>query len=130
MPSPELQISIDVPGSVISLTGRLSARTVAEVRSTLKTAIEEGQGDLVLDISGVDLVDASGLGVLVGAHRLALRGERRLVIRRAPQRVERLLAATHLNRVLTLEPVIDLESRASRPRPFGGADWMRLAVLE
>jgi anti-sigma B factor antagonist len=109
MSSPELQISIDVPGSLISLTGRLSARTVAEVRSTLVAAIALGKGDLVLDISGVDLVDASGLGVLVGAHRLALRGERRLVIRSAPQRVERLLAATHLNRVLTLEQVVELD---------------------
>ncbi|HTR69292.1 MAG TPA: STAS domain-containing protein [Mycobacteriales bacterium] len=104
MTDSELQISIEVPGQLVSLSGRLSARTVADVRSALTTAIEDGEGDLIVDIAQVDLVDASGLGVLVGAHRLALRSERRLVIRSAPQRVERLLAVTHLNRVLAIEP--------------------------
>jgi anti-anti-sigma factor len=58
----------------------------------------------VVDLAGVEIVDASGLGVLVGAHRLASRRERRLVLRHVPQRVERLLAATRLNRVLAIEP--------------------------
>lgn len=105
LPSSELQITIDeCPGNLLSLTGRLSAVTVADVRAALVQAIGCGTGDLVVDIAGVQLVDASGLGVLVGAHRLALRSERRLVLRGVPARVERLLAVTHLNRVLTLEP--------------------------
>jgi anti-sigma B factor antagonist len=101
---PDLQISVEVPGSLLSLTGRLSAVTVADVRAALVDAIGCGTGNLVVDINGVQLVDASGLGVLVGAHRLALRNERRLVLRGVPPRIERLLAVTHLNRVMTLEP--------------------------
>jgi anti-anti-sigma regulatory factor len=42
--------------------------------------------------------------MLVGAHRLAMRRDRRLVLRDVPPRIERLLAATRLNRVLTLDP--------------------------
>lgn len=106
----ELAISIEIPGGTISLTGRLAARTVAEVRAALVTAISAGTGDLVVDIAAVDLVDASGLGVLVGAHRLALREERRLVLRNVPPRIERLLAVTHLNRVLTVEQVVSLDA--------------------
>jgi anti-sigma B factor antagonist len=101
--APDLAITIDVPGGMLSLAGRLSARTVADVRAALVAAIEAGSGDLVVDISGVDLVDASGLGVLVGAHRLAMRSERRLVLRGVPERIERLLAVTRLNRVLSVE---------------------------
>jgi anti-sigma B factor antagonist len=99
----DLVISVDQPGRLLALRGRLSARTVADVRAALVVAIAAGAGDLVVDISGVQLVDASGLGVLVGAHRLALRSERRLVLRGVPERIERLLAVTHLNRVLTVE---------------------------
>jgi anti-sigma B factor antagonist len=102
-PAHDLEISIEVAGSLIALSGRLSARTVADVRSALVEAIACGTGDLIVDIFGVQLVDASGLGVLVGAHRLALRNERRLVLRGVPERIERLLAVTHLNRVLTVE---------------------------
>lgn len=105
MRDPELTIFLDEPGHVISLVGRLSAATVADVRAALGAAIDGGAGDLVVDIGQVDLVDASGLGVLVGAHRLALRSERRLVLRTVPKRVERLLAITHLNRVLSTQPV-------------------------
>jgi anti-sigma B factor antagonist len=108
--NPDLRISIDVPGFVVSLSGRLSARTVADVRLALVSAIACGTGDLVVDLAGVELVDASGLGVLVGAHRLALRGERRLVLRRVPDRVTRLLGVTHLNRVLTVEHLVTLDA--------------------
>lgn len=110
---PDLVIRIDVPGGLIALAGRLSAATVAEVRTALGAAVGCGTGNLVVDISGVDLVDASGLGVLVSAHRLALRNERRLVLRNVPQRIERLLAVTHLNRVLATEQVVVLDRSLS-----------------
>ena len=96
-------ISIDAPGTLVSVSGRLAASTVAELRAVLVSAADSGYGDLVLDLGGVEIVDASGLGVLVGAHRLAARRERRLVLRNVPHRVERLLIATRLNRVLTVE---------------------------
>jgi anti-anti-sigma factor len=111
--TPELAITVDEPGCLLTLNGRLSALTVAEVRTALITAIACGAGDVVVDISEVELVDASGLGVLVGAHRLAVRGERRLVLRNVPDRIERLLAITHLNRVLTLEHVLTLDASAA-----------------
>ncbi|HEX3706738.1 MAG TPA: STAS domain-containing protein [Mycobacteriales bacterium] len=96
-------ISIDSPGTLVSVSGRLAASTVAELRAVLVAAADSGCGDLVLDLDGAEIVDASGLGVLIGAHRVAARRERRLVLRRVPARVERLLIATRLNRVLTLE---------------------------
>lgn len=116
--NPDLQISVLVPGSVVSLRGRLSARTVADVRVALVEAIGDGIDDLVVDLADVQLVDGSGLGVLVAAHRLALRSDRRLVLRAVPPRVERLLAATHLNRVMTVEPT---RVECNKTIPSGGA---------
>jgi len=99
----DISIDIQTPGTVVSLSGRLAASTVADVRAVLVAALESGNGDLLVDLTGVELVDASGLGVLVGAHRLASRMDRRLVLRSVPPRIERLLAATHLNRVLAID---------------------------
>lgn len=100
----QVSISVDDPGLLVSVEGRLSAATVAELRAVLGVAADSGSGDLVLDLTGAEVVDASGLGVLLGAHRLAERRERRLVLRNVPQQIDRLLAATRLNRVLAVEP--------------------------
>src|SRR4051794_16713236 len=91
------------PGCAVALSGRLGAATVADVRAALTEAVDGGVGDLVVDLRGVELVDATGLGVLVGTHRRADRAGRRLVLTGVPERIERLLMATRLHRVLVLE---------------------------
>ena len=93
------------PSCQVVLTGRLDVSSVAEVRATLHQAIESGAGDLVIDVSGVELIDATGLGVLVGAHRRAALCGRRLVLHDVPPRVGRILRATRLDRVLCFDPV-------------------------
>ena len=90
-------------GCEIALEGRLDARSVADVRAALWAAIDAGTGDLVVDVSGLETVDATGLGMLLGADRRAKLAGRRVVFRDAAPRVLRLLRATRLNRVLTLE---------------------------
>jgi anti-anti-sigma factor len=81
----------------------LDVRSVAEVRDALHAAIDAGDGDLVVDVSGVELVDAAGLGVLVGADRRARRAGRRVVLLDAGPRLRLILRATRLHRVLSLE---------------------------
>jgi anti-anti-sigma factor len=98
-----MEIQVLTPGAALALSGRLGASTVADVRAALYEAVDSGVDDLLLDLNGVELVDATGLGVIVGAHRRADRLGRRLVLQRLPERIERLLLATRLNRVLTVE---------------------------
>jgi len=90
------------PGVVV-LRGRLDVTTVADVRAVLHAAVDDATGDLIVDVSQVDLLDATGLGVLVGTHRRALHAGRRLVLRDVPPRLSRLLLRTRLHRVLFLE---------------------------
>lgn len=103
-----MEIEVVWPGVVLTLTGRLGVSTVRVVRDALTAAIDSGQGDLVVDLRAVELVDATGLGVLVGAHRRADRAGRRLVLRAVPERIERLLVATRLHRALCVEHVVDV----------------------
>jgi anti-anti-sigma factor len=108
-----MEIRVVRPGAAIVLAGRLGAATVADVREALAQAIAAGVDDLHLDLHDCELVDATGLGVLVGAHRRADRVGRRLVLQRVPERIERLLLATRLHRVLVVErAVIDLNAQA------------------
>ena len=87
-------------GHLLALTGRLDVTAAADARLALADALDEGEGDLVLDLTDLEAVDATGLGVLVGAHRRAGRSGRTLVLRDVPPSVGRLLQVTRLDRVL------------------------------
>lgn len=90
-------------GHQLALSGSLDMRSVADVRDALHAAIDAGDGDLLVDVSEVGLVDVTGLGVLVGADRRAKLAGRRVVLVDAGPRLLRILRATRLNRVLTLD---------------------------
>jgi anti-anti-sigma factor len=90
------------PGQLVHLTGRLDVHAAADVRIALADAVECGEGDLVIDLASLEAVDATGLGVLVGAHRRAGRAGRTLVLRDVQPPVGRLLFLTRLDRVLRL----------------------------
>ncbi|MEU9185889.1 STAS domain-containing protein [Streptomyces sp. NPDC048484] len=90
--------------------GRLDVRSAADARTVLHSAIDDGVGDLVLDLSELDSWDATGLGVIMGAHRRAGRCGRTLVLRDVPPQMQRLLVATRLHRILAIEGGIGVES--------------------
>lgn len=86
----------------VALPARLDVGTSAAVRSQVHRALAENEGDLVLDLRAVEIVDAAGLGVLVGVRRRAEADGRSVVLRETPVRVERLLDATRLSRLFVL----------------------------
>lgn len=87
-------------GTVLTLTGRLDVHAAADMRLEIAAAVDAGTGELVLDLAGLESVDATGLGVLVGAHRRAQRAGRTLVLADVPDPVGRLLFLTRLDKVL------------------------------
>lgn len=89
-----------VPGRVVQLAGHLDVHGAADLRLALAAAVEQGAGELVVDLSRLASIDATGLGVLVGAHRRCGRASRTLVLRDVPDPVARLLFLTRLDRVL------------------------------
>jgi anti-anti-sigma factor len=94
------------------------------VRLALHAAVDQGGGDLYLDVAHVDAIDASGLGVLVGAHRRAGRAGRRLVLTAASEPVRRMLHLTKLDRVLQMAavaPQFAEADRSARVLPFAVA---------
>lgn len=100
MDAQDLALASVRPGALLQLSGRLDVHAAADVRLALHDAVEHGAGDLVLDVRAVHALDATGLGVLVGAHRHAGRAGRTLVLLDVPPVLARLLLVTRLDRVL------------------------------
>ncbi len=95
-----MEVHVDSRCGELRLAGRLDVTTVGGVRNALHAAIEGGAGDLTVSLADVEMVDATGLGVLVGAHRRARASGRRLVLRELPPRISRVLAASRLYHIL------------------------------
>jgi anti-anti-sigma factor len=91
------------PGAVVALDGRLDVSGAAAAREALHAAVDAGQGRLVVDLTGVELLDATGLGVLVGTHRRARLAGRHLVLLDPAPRVARILALTRVDRIIRTE---------------------------
>jgi anti-sigma B factor antagonist len=89
--------------SLLPLPARLDVATSADTRRLLHEAVDHCVGDLRLDASRVDVIDAAGLGVLVGARRRADLIGVRVVLVDPPPRLHRLLAVTRLSRLFTFE---------------------------
>jgi anti-anti-sigma factor len=103
-----MAFALDRVDGVLALAGDLDRRSVAAVREALHDLLGSASGDVVLDVSRIGLVDTTGLGLLVAAHRRALAAGRRVVLRGVGPRLARALAVTRLHRVLYVERSVAL----------------------
>jgi len=110
-------------GVELRITGRLDAHTAAAARSALQTAIEDGVGELRVAVPDLEIWDASGLGVLVGAQRRARQAGRRIALVEVSARQLRLLRATRLHRVLGVQADPAQVTSDLLPRPVGARSW-------
>src|SRR4028118_2310415 len=85
---------------------RIDASNAPVCNDEITKCIEGGQNQIVLDLSGVDFIDSSGLGALVSClKRLGPRGG--LAVAGATGAVRRLFSLTRMDRVFALHPSVD-----------------------
>ncbi|MER7667206.1 STAS domain-containing protein [Kitasatospora sp. NPDC096128] len=95
--------TLHTAAALVTACGDLDLCTAPELRRSLSAALRAYR-EVVLDLSGVEFMDCSGLGALVHAQNQADRLGARLILRGAGPRVLRLLKLTGLNRRLVVEP--------------------------
>lgn len=88
--------------TVARVSGDIDIATAPRLREQLITLITEGQTRIVLDLGGVDFLDSTGLGVIVGVLKRArtMGGDLRLVCPNPP--VRRIFELTALDRTMHL----------------------------
>lgn len=84
---------------VISPQGRLDMVTAPVLREQLHTQVQRGNLDVVVDLSGVDLIDSSGLSALISGLKAARQAGGSLRIARPSKQARSILKLTNLHRV-------------------------------
>ncbi|GAA1780472.1 STAS domain-containing protein [Nostocoides veronense] len=95
------------PVMVIHVAGDVDATTAGLLRDALTSAMADGRLALVADLSAVDFMDSTGLGVLVGRLKAVrqLGGVLHCVV--TTDRIRHIFLATGLERVLPLHESVD-----------------------
>jgi anti-sigma B factor antagonist len=93
--------------TVLAITGDLDVATGPQLRDRLIQVMDEGRYRLVLDLTGVPLLDSLGLGVIVGVvHRLRPH-DGALALACARPAVTRALKISGLTSVLAVHDTLD-----------------------
>jgi anti-sigma B factor antagonist len=110
----DLSTATDGRTLIFRLRGSFDIATAPSVRAALTDASDEKR-DVVVDLTGLEFLDSTGLGALIGAHRRATEGggSLRLIASEGP--ILRLLNITGLIRVLAVYPSLE-DALADRAR--------------
>ncbi len=98
-------MQVTTEGHTVRLSGAFDCRSTAEVREAIYRTLRVEQGDVVVDLSGVDSIDLTALRVLVVATRVAGREDRHLILRAALPPVRRMMHLARLRHVVCVEPL-------------------------
>ena len=99
----EIRLSLQYGRLVFELVGELNARTAPELDEVLALVGESTNLDMVIDLTGLDAIEATGVSVLAHAAG-TVEGTSRSMRLRSPQpRVRRLLDIAGLSTRVPLE---------------------------
>ncbi len=89
-------------GTVIAVTGELDVFTAPALEAALHESIEQGNADIVVDLSGVEFLDSTGLGVMVKALKWAREAGGGLRVVATQERITKVFTITGLDEVMQL----------------------------
>ncbi|MGC9670588.1 STAS domain-containing protein [Planosporangium sp. 12N6] len=109
------------PAVEVFVKGALDAAAVRSLGVVLDRALAQRPQRLVIDLSGCPFLDASGIEVLVDAHRRVWRAGGLLTLRHPAPRVRRLLEIARVDHVLRLALAPPLQPDADADTATGPA---------
>lgn len=86
--------------AVLRLDGRLDLVQAPRLRDAVRETVDDGRPDVVVELSGVNFIDSSGLGMLIAGLKHARQAGGELRIAGAGPQVLLVLELTKLGRVL------------------------------
>lgn len=94
-------------GTVVAVTGELDVFTAPVLEQELQACIESGKADIVVDLTGVDFLDSTGLGVMVKALKWAREAGGGLRVVATEERITKVFTITGLDEVMQLSGSVE-----------------------
>lgn len=91
---------------IFRLSGMLDAFSEQSIRKVLQQAVETGPKQIILDLSKIEFIDSSGLGILVQTAKQLQANQGHLQIVTNP-RVTQAVKLVRLEQFLSLQPSLD-----------------------
>ena len=98
---------LDDSSVIIKVAGEIHATTAPEFSERLNDAIAGGKTGVILDLTGVDFIDSTGLSVLLNGLRRVTRVRGSMVLACANPTVLRLFEITKLDSTFEIFPTCD-----------------------
>ncbi|WP_066520123.1 STAS domain-containing protein [Curtobacterium ammoniigenes] len=98
---------IDADRAVVATNGRLNMVSAPAFRETLSSVVANGRSRVVVDLAGVEFMDSSGLGALVGCLKTARQAGGDLRIARPSEQVQMVLRLSNIDRILRPYPTVE-----------------------
>lgn len=86
------------------LTGEIDHHSARIIRTNIDRDIEcQKPKTLVLDFSGVDFMDSSGIGLIMGRYKMMLENEGKVIIKSPKPYIKKVLLLAGINRIVKME---------------------------
>jgi anti-sigma B factor antagonist len=85
---------------LIQASGEIDVSNCQELRDAIEGAYSEHPGNILVDMSDVNYLDSSGLGVFIGVYGDMRTSGHRLILTEPRENVAKLLKITNLDKVL------------------------------
>src|SRR3954454_5220924 len=92
--------------TVISVSGEIDVYTAPSLRERLNELVASGHYDLIVDMEGVEFLDSTGLGVLVGGLKRVRSHDGTLRLVCAQEKILKVFRITGLTKVFPIHPTL------------------------
>ncbi len=99
--------------TILAVGGEIDVYTAPKLRDQISALVSDGVYDLVIDLSAVDFLDSTGLGVLVGGLKKVRSHDGSLSLVCSQERLLRIFRITGLAKVFVIHPDTDSALAAS-----------------
>lgn len=95
-------ITVGSDCALIRVAGEIDVFTASQLRETVIDLIANGVSHAIADLRGVEFLDSTGLGAIVGGHKRLRDIDGSLILAASPDRIVRLFRITGLDQAFSL----------------------------
>jgi anti-sigma B factor antagonist len=101
--------------TVVTVTGEIDVHTAPALREKLIGLVGQGKCSLIVDLQGVQFLDSTGLGVLIGALRRVRARDGSLDLVCTQERMLKVFRVTGLTKIFAIYNSVEEALRHHRP---------------